>query len=138
VKDFHRAYVALLEARAAEMREHGVWCGTMFGAIGSGGFLYEIAIYWPDEITAYHSTAVPADYLAGLPKYPANLAARAFATQLKADLVALFVAYDAVNFQLGRAYPYADRLEPGALALVRAIKQQLDPKGLVAPGNLGL
>jgi D-lactate dehydrogenase (cytochrome) len=110
----------------------------MFGAIGSGGFLYEIAIYWPDEISAYHESVVPADYLASLPRHADNPAARACATQLKADLVALFVAHGATNFQLGRAYPYADRLEPAPLALAKAIKAQLDPNGLVAPGNLGL
>ncbi|WP_333836557.1 FAD-binding oxidoreductase [Novosphingobium sp.] len=137
-KDFHRAYVALLDARAADMKRLGVWCGTMFGAIGSGGFLYEIAIYWPDAITAYHTAAVPADYLANLPKHAENPEARAFATQLKQDLVDLLVAHGAVHFQIGRAYPYADRLEPEALQLVRTIKQQLDPKGLASPGNLGL
>lgn len=138
VPDFHKAYMALLDSRKSEMKAHGVWCGTMFGAIGSGGFLYEIAIYWPDEIAAYHESVVPADYLATLPRFPADPAARACAAKLKADLTDLFVAHGATNFQLGRAYPYADRLEAGPLALVKAIKAQLDPKGLVAPGNLGL
>ncbi|MCC2976538.1 FAD-binding oxidoreductase [Sphingomonas sp. PL-96] len=138
VPAFHAAYMALLEARAADMKAHGVWCGGMYGAIGSGGFLYEIAIYWPDEITAYHNATVPADYLAGLPRYPANPTARAYVTQLKADLVDLLVAHGAVNFQLGRAYPYAGRLEKAPLGLVKAIKAKLDPEGLVAPGNLGL
>jgi D-lactate dehydrogenase (cytochrome) len=138
VQDFHKAYMAFLKSREAEMKAHGVWCGAMFGAIGSGGFLYEIAIYWPDEISAYHESVVPADYMASLPRHADNPAARACATQLKADLVALFVAHGATNFQLGRAYPYADRLEPAPLALVKAIKAQLDPNGLIAPGNLGL
>jgi D-lactate dehydrogenase (cytochrome) len=138
VPDFHKAYMAFIQSREAEMKALRVWCGAMFGAIGSGGFLYEIAIYWPDKISAYHESVVPADYMASLPRHGDNPAARACATQLKADLVDLFVAHGATNFQLGRAYPYADRLEPAPLALVKAIKAQLDPKGLIAPGNLGL
>lgn len=135
---FHQAYTRLLESRAEEMKAHGVWCGGMYGAIGSGGFLYEIAIYWPDEITAYHEATVPADYLAGLPRYPANPEARDCATQLKSDMTDLLISHGAVNFQIGRAYPYASRLNEEPLALVKAVKAQLDPKGLLAPGNLGL
>jgi D-lactate dehydrogenase (cytochrome) len=138
VAGFHAAFEAFLASRAAEMAAHGVWSGGMYGAIGSGGFLYEIALYWPDEITAYHESVVPAEYLANLPRYPANPAARGYVEQLKADMIDLFVEHGATNFQLGRAYPYAARLGEKPLALVRAIKAELDPKGLIAPGNLGL
>lgn len=137
-KAFDKDFKQLLEDRKGEMARLGVWTGGMYAAIGSGGFLYEIAIYWPDEITAYHEAIVPADYLANLPKYPANPEARAYATQLKGDLMALGVKHGGVNFQLGRAYPYADRLTAEPLALVKAIKAALDPANLLAPGNLGL
>lgn len=135
---FDRDFKQLLADRKAEMDRLGVWTGGMYGAIGSGGFLYEIAIYWPDDITAYHEAIVPADYMANLPKYPANPEARAYATQLKQDLIDLGVKHGGVNFQLGRAYPYADRLKAEPKALVQAIKAELDPKNLLAPGNLGL
>lgn len=137
-KAFDADFKQLLEDRKQDMERLGVWTGGMYGAIGSGGFLYEIAIYWPDEITAYHEATVPADYLANLPKYAANPEARAYVTQLKDDLVALGVKHGGVNFQLGRAYPYADRLNAEPLALVKAIKAELDPENLLAPGNLGL
>ena len=138
VPAFHKAYMAFIESKAAEMKAQGVWFGGMYGAIGSGGFLYEIALYWPDAITDYHSAVVPADYLANLPHYAPNPAARAYVQQLKSDLIDLFVAHGATNFQLGRAYPYAERLGAEPLKLVRAIKKALDPKGLLSPGNLGL
>jgi len=138
VPGFHAALETFFAARAEEMRAHGVWSGAMFGAIGAGGFLYEIALYWPDEITAYHEAVVPADYLANLPRYPANPAARAYVDQLKTDMIDLFVEHGATNFQIGRAYPYASRLAAEPLALIRAIKTQLDPNGLISPGNLGL
>ncbi|PVX30712.1 FAD-binding oxidoreductase [Sphingomonas pokkalii] len=138
VAAFERAYRAMLADRAAEMERLGIWLGGMFATVGSGGFLYEIAMYWPDAITEYHRAAVPADYLNSLPVYPPNPEARAYVHQLKADIIALFVEHGATNFQLGKAYPYASRLQAEPLALVRALKAALDPGGLLSPGNLGL
>ncbi|MBB5687717.1 FAD-binding oxidoreductase [Sphingobium boeckii] len=135
---FHDALDAFYAERRADFERLGVWTGGMFSTVGSSGFLYEIAIYWPDVSTAYHASAIPADYLAALPRYPDNPEARDYVHTLKADLIALYVKHGAINFQLGRAYPYASRLEQTPLDLVRAIKAQLDPTGAIAPGALGL
>lgn len=135
---FHDALTAFYSVRADRMRELGVWTGGMFATMGSSGFLYEIALYWPDAYTAYHETVIPADYLAGLPRYPANPEARAYVQQLKTDLIQMLIFHGAINFQLGKAYPYAERLEAAPLALLRAIKAQVDPDGRLSPGNLGL
>lgn len=138
VTAFHAALKTFYAERADTMKTHGVWTGGMFATIGSSGFLYEIAIYWPDVQQAYHKAVVPADYLAGLPSYPDNPAARAYVQQFKTDMIALFVAHGATNFQLGKAYPYASRLNDAPLALVKAIKAQVDPAGRLSPGGLGL
>ena len=138
VPGFHAALDAFFAARKAEMERLGVWTGRMFSAVGSSGFLYELAIYWPDAFTAYHEAVVPPDYLANLPKFPPNPEACGYVQQFKTDLIALYVEHGATNFQLGKAYPYADRLSPPALALVRALKQALDPEGRLSPGALGL
>jgi len=134
---FHEALTRLYAGRAADMKRLGVWYGGMFSAVPPSGFLYEIALYWPDEITAYHRANVPADYLAGLPKYPANPEAREFVVRLKSDLIDLYAAHGAIHFQLGKAYPYASRLEPLPRALVTAVKAHLDPQGRLSPGALG-
>lgn len=135
---FHDAFVALLDARRKEMEQLGVWTGTMFSSIGGHGLLYEIAIYWPDTLTPYHRETLGADYLAGIPAYPESPAARAAAYRLKDDLVDLMQAHGSAHFQVGRAYPYLDRLDPAARALIRATKRTLDPYNLMNPGALGL
>ncbi|MEX6724944.1 FAD-binding oxidoreductase [Parapedomonas caeni] len=135
---FHEAFQALLAARKADMDKHGVWTGTMFSPTGPSGFLYEIAIYWPDARTDYHRRTLGEEYLAGLPDYPANPEARAAADSLKRDAVALMQKHGAAHFQLGRAYPYQPRLDPQAAALLKAVKAALDPQCLMNPGALGL
>lgn len=134
---FHDALTAFYAERKVAMERHGVWAGGMFSTVGSSGFLYEIALYWPDEQTAYHKANVPGDYLASVPTYPANPQARAFVDQLKGDLVALYDSFGAIHFQLGRAYPYRNRLEPPARELVDAVKTAMDPARKLAPGLLG-
>jgi D-lactate dehydrogenase (cytochrome) len=138
VSAFELAYKGFLAERAEPMKRLGVWTGGMYATVGPGGFLYEVAIYWPDEITDYHRAAVPADYLKQLPVYSANPEARAYADDVKRGVTALLVEHGAVNFQIGKAYGYADRLGAEPLSLIKAIKAKLDPKGLISPGNLGL
>lgn len=138
VPGFHAALEAFYAARAADMKRHGVWTGGMFATVGSGGFLYEIAIYWPDAISHYHEAVVPADYLARLHRYPDNSAAREYVHDFKQGLIDLFVRHGAINFQLSKAYPFAARIAGEPLALIRAIKNELDPDGRLSPGGLGL
>ena len=40
--------------------------------------------------------------------------------------------------QLGKAYPYLRNRDPEAEAAIRALKRELDPKGLMNPGGLQL
>lgn len=137
VVPFNAAFQAFIAARKPEMERLGVWTGTMFSPVGSAGFLYEIALYWPDARTPYHETTLGAEYLAGQPPYAANPEARALADQLKREMIALMQDHGAGHFQLGRAYPYQSRLSPERAALLRAIKAELDPHGLMNPGALG-
>jgi FAD/FMN-containing dehydrogenase len=133
---FHAALEALYAGAAADMKKHGVWVGGMFTTVGSSGVLYEVAMYWPGAHTAYHRAAVPAAYLANLKSYPDDPAATEFVLALKQSIIDLIAAFGATHFQVGRAYPYAAALQPPAMALLEAVKQQLDPRGLMNPGVL--
>ena len=137
VNAFHEALEAFYAAQKDEMDKLGVWYGGMFATVGSSGFLYEIALYWPDEISAYHKQMVPADYLAKLPRYEANNAAREYVHQLKSELTELFVKFGAINFQLGKAYPFLSRLDATGCHVLNSLKNATDENGILAPGNLG-
>ena len=138
VLPFHEAFTAFLAERQAEMQVHGLVVGTMFSSVGSTGILYEIALYWPDSRTPYHQATLDEATLAALPTYPESTANRSYVEQFKSALIDLFGRFGAAHFQIGRAYPYLDRLDPAQAALLRAVKAQLDPRGLMNPGVLGL
>lgn len=135
---FHTALMEFFASRKTEMEQLGIWSGTMFTAIGPSGFLYEIALYWPDCRSIYHEREIDPAYLANLPHYDANPEARAYVEKLKADLILLYVGHGASFFQLGRAYPFTGRLNPAARGLLESIKGLLDEKSAMNPGVLGL
>ncbi|WAC71964.1 FAD-binding oxidoreductase [Roseateles sp. SL47] len=135
---FHTALQALRDRNEADMTALGVWMGTMFSAIGSTGLLYEIALYWPGRPDRYHQALLGADHLATLPQYEDSPQAAGLAARIKQELVSLYAAHGASFLQLGRAYPYTERLDPAALALLRSVKSELDPQNLMNPGVLGL
>jgi glycolate oxidase len=135
---FHAAFQNFLAAEKAEMERHGLWVGTMFSGLGSHGVLYEVAIYWPDAVTAYHRRILGENYLASIPSWPASPENRAYADGFKRKLIALMSDYGATHYQIGRVYPYLDRIDPAARALISEIKRQLDPHNLMNPGALGL
>ncbi len=132
------AIAALHRQHRAAMTDLDVTTGTLFLALGPTGVLIEPVYYWPDSWQAIHRRSVEPAHLARLAESPANPPARALVEQLRAGLIALFGRFDAAHFQLGRAYPLADRLDPAALALLRALKAELDPERRMNPGVLGL
>ncbi|KQP46255.1 FAD-binding oxidoreductase [Pseudorhodoferax sp. Leaf274] len=138
VPAFHAALLALQAQRRAEMERLGVWLGTMFATVSSTGLLYEIALYWPEAPATYHEAVLGAEHLRQVSAHLPNAPASALAADLKQALVGLFAAHGAAHFQIGRAYPFAERLDPQALVLLRALKAQLDPHHLMNPGALGL
>ena len=138
VMAFHQELNALFAARAAEMQRLRIWVGAMFLNAGSSAFVYEITLYWPDAITAYHRLAIPENDLAKLPSYPDNPEAASFVRMLRADLIDLYASHGATQMQLGKSYPYTRMLTPPALDLVRNLKHAVDPDDLMNPGVLGL
>lgn len=138
VQAFHNALQQFYAKRQTEMGRLGVSTGAMFCSVGSTGLLYELAIYWRDAPTAFHQQMIDGEYLNALPKYPSNTEAFEFVDTMKMELMALYADCGAAHFQIGRAYSYAARLDPQAMALLKSLKATLDPKNLMNPGALGL
>jgi glycolate oxidase len=135
---FHNALMDYFASEAAAMQTHAIVCGGMFMSVGPTAFVYEPAFYWPDAQTPYHARIVDADYLASLPVHPRSEAAEAEALRIKANVIDLMHAHGGVHSQIGKVYPYARDHNPAHWAVLKALKEELDPKGILNPGVLGL
>jgi D-lactate dehydrogenase (cytochrome) len=135
---FHAALQDLFARERPVLDACGIITGGMFMSVGSTAFVYEPAFYWPDAQTVYHERIVDPDYRAALPTYPRNETAEAEVVRIKASVVDLMHDHGGVHFQIGRTYPYARDHDPLHWALLKTVKAQLDPKGILNPGVLGL
>ncbi len=132
------AIEALFDANAEQMEQMGVHPGTLMAAVGGAGVVIEPCLYWPDERNPLIDATVEAAHLKKLPVHAHDEEIWTFVQDLKTRLVDLFYEHGATHFQIGRTYRYRDSLEPAADALLLAVKAQVDPKGLMNPGSLGL
>ena len=132
------SFLDLFARNRTRMEELGVHYGTLVAAVGGAGLVIEPCLYWPDARNPVIEDTVEPAHLRKVPTLPANPAARALMHELKQAIVDLFFEHGATHFQIGRTYRYRDSLQPEADALLRAVKRQVDPRGLMNPGSLGL
>ena len=138
VAAFHADLERLLANHAETMRGQGVWIGTLVECVGSGGFMVELGLYWPDAASAYHRAVVDTATMAQLPLHAPNPVLHDWIAALRLELIALYRSHGAVHFQLGKFYPYASAMGQPGLRVVRALKAALDPQRRMNPGVLGL
>jgi len=128
---------AVFARHATELERLGIDHGFLSCTVGGNGVLVEPCIYWPDARQAFHETVLDPAYLAKLPVFAENLPARQVVAQLRGELADLFAASGAASFQIGKLCRYRASLDAGTLAMLDALKRQLDPRGLMNPGVLG-
>ncbi len=138
VLGFHEALQEMLDTHQEQMDTLGIVKGAMFMSVGTNAFVYEPTFYWPDELHIVHERMAPEGFLATLPSYPAAPDAETVVTKLKHDIIELMHAYGAAHLQIGKTYPYLRDRNPASVALLRAIKAELDPHDIMNPGALGL
>ncbi len=128
----------LYRSNEAEMRARKVEAGAMFAAVSGSAALIEPVFFWPDALNPLHAHAVEPQHLARLKGFPADGEARALVERLRSALIALFESMGAAHLQIARTYPLRNSHDPVGWDLLKAVKHQLDPRGLMNPGSLGL
>jgi FAD/FMN-containing dehydrogenase len=132
------AVQAILGAHEDAMAQLGVQAGAMLAAVSPQACLIEPVFFWPDALNPLHRHAVEPGHLAKLKGFAANPPAAALVHSLRAEIIAAFQTLGAVHLQIARTYPLQQSHDPALWALLRAIKRELDPHGLMNPGVLGL
>jgi FAD/FMN-containing dehydrogenase len=134
----HDAIRAVLDLHAEAMAREGVECVVLASVVGAGLFQIDPVLNWPDEMYPLHEQLMDPSYRRRLSPAGANPAARAVVDQLRNEFKAVFARLGATHMQLGRSYPYRERLGDANWRLLSAIKAELDPENRMNPGALGL
>jgi len=129
---------ALRAQHRMRMNELGIDISTLFIAMDTHAFSFEPVFHWSDAWLPMHRVIPESGHLEKLSEPDANPAAAELVAQLRRATLALFGELGVASNQIGRTYPYFERLEPESAALLNTIKSCLDPDGRMNPGVLGL
>ncbi len=134
----HEEYLQYLAELREECDEKRVDAYVVYSVSGKAAFLWEVVIYWDDEWLSFHRRYLPDEVRGVLSEGRANPEGRELVERMRLELIELMYRHGAAHLQIGRAYPYARDRDPGALKLLRTVKRQVDPLGLINPGALGI
>ena len=98
--------------------------------------LIEPHLFWPDALGSFHRQHVTPSQLRRYRNQPARHSARACAHDLRAAFAHALQAAGAGHLQIGRYYPWWERLDPGLRAVLQSFKATIDPDGRMNPGVL--
>ncbi len=138
VLEHHRDVEALMDEYRERMNQNKVQLTRMLMGFSSNAFIYEPTFLWEDARSIYHEREYPAEFIADVPVHPDNPDGRALVKEIKGRLQQLCVKNGAVHMQIGKDYPYLETRKPETAALVKNLKESLDPERLMNPGALGL
>jgi D-lactate dehydrogenase (cytochrome) len=126
----------LISPYRQRMADARVTYSTLFTAMSTHAFSFEVVYHWPDRWLALHRATADAAHLAKLPPDLPNPAGAALVAELKERTLDLYDELGVASNQLGRTYRYFDNLAPGTRDLLASLKASLDPRGLMNPGVL--
>lgn len=127
----------LLASYREPMEALGVSMSFLYIAICNHIFSYEPVLRWHDAWLPVHRRTPEPEYLARLKEPVAQPRARELVGEIRAGIVQLFADFGAASNQIGKTYPLLDSMNPETRSLLRALKRELDPDGLMNPGALG-
>jgi FAD/FMN-containing dehydrogenase len=128
----------LLAKYRARIVEAQVVVSTLFIAMDTHAVSFETVFNWPDKWLPMHRAVPDPAHLERLTEPDANPAAAELVAELRRETLALFDELGAASNQIGRTYQFVEKLEPATVALVDALKAELDPDCRMNPGVLGL
>ena len=133
--------IAATDAAIDPYRDRMAACGVtmsfLYIAIAQHIFSYEPVLRWFDEWLPVHRHVPEPDFLSGLEEPAPNHEGRALVDEIRNKIVEVFAEFGAASNQIGKTYPMLASLNHDSRNVLRALKKELDPEGLINPGALG-
>ena len=134
-----RACMAALQAHFTsgepELSALGITHSWMISSMGAY-ITIEPMLYWTDALDPIHLHNLSERNRARFGRFAPNAAARERVRSMRRELCEIMDRHGAIHAQIGRFYPYADRMDAGSRALLTRIKHALDPHEAMNPGAL--
>ena len=115
----------------------GITLTRLLIGIDTHAFSFEPVFHWFDTWLPVHERTPGPGHLAKLDNPAANPEAAALVAELREKGVALFAEFGAASNQIGKTYRYLESMHPDTARVLRALKAEVDPDGLLNPGALG-
>jgi D-lactate dehydrogenase (cytochrome) len=131
------ALVAHIDSREDELKRTGVKAQWLCSSAGPYVTI-EPMFYWRDALDRIQLAHLSERNRSRFSNFSENVPARDVVRRLRGELREVFAAYGAVHAQVGRFYPFTERLDPGSRDLLERVKRALDPEGRMNPGSLGV
>jgi FAD/FMN-containing dehydrogenase len=126
---------ALFSSCETELSALGITHSWMISSAGTY-ITIEPMLYWRDALDPLHLQHLSQRNRARFGRFGENEAARERVRTLRRELCEIMDQHGAIHAQVGRFYPYTERMDPGSRALLQRIKDALDPQGAMNPGVL--
>ena len=128
---------AIFESHAALMERHQISWALITSVIGRRTMIVEPLINYKD-VRGEHYARIPRHGGRPLKFGDADAAQIAAVKRIRGDLIEMFMRHGCAHLQIGKAYPYRAGREAATWRLIESLKTDLDPRGLMNPGSLGL
>lgn len=129
-----RAYFDEMEAA---FDASGISCGFLISSMSTNAIIIEPVMFWPEGYRPIHESMIEPEHMKRLKQLGEHPEATRIVSEARDKVKEIARKYGAGHFQIGRSYAYRDRQDPAFLAVLDAVKQVMDPKGLFNPGGLG-
>lgn len=133
-----KALTDLFHQHSAEIDQYNIGVGYLFATVSTTCTVIEPVFFWPDQLEEIHKRSLEPSHLKNLKGFKEDEKARNAVKAIRREVAELLLKSGSVNLQIGRSYPYQELIDPINSSLLKSIKSELDPLGLINPGVLGL
>ena len=128
----------LWAANAEAMERYEVETGALIAATGRTSCLIEPVFFWPGQHNPLHHDSIEPDHMAKLKAQADSPQANELVMELRSQVIAIFSDMGALHLQIARSYPLKESHDKAGWEMLLALKNQVDPNGLMNPGALAL